>query len=74
MNSSSSPFMELRNKRKFETSDNNEEFKEICTSDVNTNVSEGTTMITMKSKKFNILNYEFIDFNELKNRDKIHQE
>ena len=60
MNSSSSSFMELRNKRKFETSDsneeskeistsdNNDESKEISTSDVNANVSGGTTMITMK--------------------------
>jgi len=63
MNSSSSSFMELRNKRKFETSDNNEESKEISTTDVNANVSQDTIMITMKSKKFNISNYEFIDFN-----------
>ena len=85
MNSSSS-FMELRNKRKFDTSDNNEESKEISTSDnneeskeistsdVNANVSEGTTMITMKSKKFNLSNYEFVDFNQYKIRDKIIQE
>jgi hypothetical protein len=65
MNSSSSSFMELSIKRKFETSDNNEESKEIRTSDVNANVSEGTTMIT---------NYEFVDFNQYKIRDKIIQE
>jgi len=83
MNSSSS-FMELRNKRKFDTSDNNEESKEISTSDnneeskeistsdVNANVSEGTTMITMKSKR--LFKYEFIDFDILQNRAKILQE
>ena len=72
MNSSSLSFMELRNKRKFETSDNNEESKEISTTDVNANVSEGTTMITMKSKR--LFKYEFIDFDILQNRDKILQE
>ncbi len=60
MKSSSSSLMELRNKRKFKTSDNNEESKEISTSDVNANVSEGTTMITMKPKK--LFKYEFMDF------------
>jgi len=84
VNSSSSSFMELRNKRKFDTSDNNEESKEISTSDnneeskeistsdVNANVSEGTTMITMKSKI--LFKYEFIDFDILGNRAKVLQD
>ena len=62
MSSSLSSFMELRNKRKFETSDYNEESKEISTTDVNANLSESTTKITMKSKKFNISNYVFVLF------------
>ena len=38
--SSSSTFFELRNKRKFETSDDNEESKKISKTDINAYVSE----------------------------------
>ena len=71
---SSSSFMELRNKRKFETSDNNEESKAISTTDVDANVSQDTIMVTKNSKKFDFFNHELIDFHQFKNRDKIHQE
>ena len=48
MKSSSSSFMELRNKRNFETSDNNEESKAISTTDVDANVSQDAVMVTKK--------------------------